>query len=51
LETARRNAQPAPGCTHAVQVPSHIFTWIDAWDCSIASKQRHALLAIQAGPV
>ncbi len=51
MEAARRYAEVVPDSTHAVHMPSHIFTRLGAWDRSITSNQRAARLAIQAGLV
>jgi len=51
IAAARRYAEVAPDSTHAQHMPSHIFTRIGAWDRSIASNQRAARLATEAGLV
>ena len=45
LEAARRYAGIAPDAPHALHMPSHIFTRVGAWEDSIASNLRSAVVS------
>jgi hypothetical protein len=45
LDAARRYAQIAPGSSHAIHMPSHIFSRLGLWDESIQSNSAAAAAA------
>lgn len=45
LEAAERYSDIAPGSSHALHMPSHVFFWVGLWKNSIGSN----LAALQAG--
>jgi len=45
LDAARRYAQIAPGSSHAIHMPSHIFSRLGLWQESIASNSAAAAAA------
>ena len=45
IDAARRYAGIAPDATHALHMPSHIFTRVGAWKDSIASNRASAAVA------
>ena len=49
LVAARRYASIAPAAPHALHMPSHIFTRVDAWQESAATNQRSRDVAKAAG--
>ncbi len=51
LEAARRYAKIAPASSHALHMPSHIFTRLGMWEDSIASNLASAAAARKAGDV
>jgi tetratricopeptide (TPR) repeat protein len=42
LTAAKRYAEIAPSASHALHMPSHIFTRVGAWEDSIATNRRSA---------
>ena len=51
LDSARRYARIAPGSSHALHMPSHIFVRLGLWPESIASNLDSAGAAIQNRPL
>ena len=51
LDAARRYARIAPGSSHALHMPSHIFVRLGLWPESIASNLDSAGAAIETRPV
>ena len=49
LPAARKYAGIAPDASHALHMPSHIFTRVGAWDDSVALNRRSADAARQDG--
>ncbi len=47
LDAARRYAEIAPGSSHAIHMPSHIFSRLGLWQESIASNTAAAAAAIR----
>ncbi len=45
LPAARRYSEIAPSAPHALHMPSHIFTRVGAWQESVASNLRSAIVA------
>src|SRR5215470_4364418 len=45
LTAAKRYAEIAPSASHALHMPSHIFTRVGAWEESVATNRRSASIA------
>jgi tetratricopeptide (TPR) repeat protein len=46
LNAAKRYAEIAPSAPHALHMPSHIFTRVGAWQESVATNRRSAVVAL-----